>query len=160
MAYADSDDVTGRYRPILSMIGAGSYEVASLDVASIFVADAESFVDAYLGSRYVTPIAPVPSLITQITSDLAIFNMLTEKQVQVPDFMQARYDRQINLLEMLRDGQMVLPSSAAVVTAGDNEVWANNEEFHSIFSPVLDELDQKADIDWINEANDQRANDV
>lgn len=159
MAYATSDDVVSRYRPILSMIGAGSYEVVSLDVTSIFVADAESFVDAYLGSKYAVPISPVPSLITQITSDLSIFNMLTEKQVQVPDFMQARYDRNINVLEMLRDGSMVLPSSVALATTGDNEVWSNNEEYHSIFSPVLDELEQKADADWIDAAIDERAND-
>jgi phage gp36-like protein len=159
MAYATSDDVVSRYRPILSMIGAGSYEVVSLDVTSIFVADAESFVDAYLGSKYAVPISPVPSLITQITSDLSIFNMLTEKQVQVPDFMQARYDRNINVLEMLRDGSMVLPSSVALATTGDNEVWSNNEEYHSIFSPVLDELEQKPDVDWINAAIDERAND-
>jgi phage gp36-like protein len=159
MAYATSDDVVSRYRPILSMIGAGSYEVVSLDVTSIFVADAESFVDAYLGSKYAVPISPVPSLITQITSDLSIFNMLTEKQVQVPDFMQARYDRNINVLEMLRDGSMVLPSSVALLTTGDQEVWSNNEEYHSIFSPVLDELEQKADADWIDAAIDERAND-
>ncbi len=159
MAYADSDDVTGRYKPILSMIGAGSYEVSSEDVTSIFIADAESFIDAYLGSRYVTPITPVPSLITQIASDLSIFNMLTEKQVQVPDFMQARYDRQISILEQLRDGNMVLPSDVSPVAAGDNEVWSNNDEHHSIFSPVLDELDQAADLDWINEARDERSGD-
>jgi phage gp36-like protein len=159
MAYADSDDVTGRYKPILSMIGAGSYEVASLDVQSIFIADAESFVDAYLGSRYVTPITPVPSLITQITSDLALFNMLTEKQVQVPDFMQARYDRQIDILSQLRDGNMILPSAVSAASAGDNEVWSNNEDHHSIFSPVLDELDQKADRDWIDEARNERVTD-
>lgn len=159
MAYADSDDVTGRYKPILSMIGTGSYEVASEDVTSIFIADAESFVDAYLGSRYVTPIAPVTSLITQITADLSIFNMLTEKQVQVPDFMQARYDRQINILEQLRDGSMVLPSSVSLLGTGDQEVWSNNEEYHSIFSPVLDELEQAADIDWIEDARDKRSGD-
>lgn len=159
MAYADIDDVTGRYKPILSMIGVGSYEVASADVGSIFIADAESFVDAYIGTKYTVPVSPVPSLITQITSDLALFNMLTEKQVQVPDFMQARYDRQINVLEMLRDGKMVLPSTVPLAAAGDNEVWSNNEDYHSIFSPVLDELDQAADIDWIEDARDKRSGD-
>ncbi len=159
MAYATSDDVVSRYRPILSMIGAGSYEVTSDDVTSIFVSDAESFVDAYIGSKYAVPITPVPSLITQITSDLAIFNMMTEKQVQVPDFMQARYDRNLEVLGMLRDGGMVLPSSVSLLGTGDQEVWSNNQEHHSIFSPVLDELEQAADLDWINDARDERVGD-
>lgn len=159
MAYATSDDVFSRYKPIRTLVGPGSYETTSVDVTSIFVADAESFVDAYIGSKYTTPITPVPPLITQITSDLAIFNMLTEKQIQVPDHMQARYDRQVKILEQLRDGSMVLPSTVTLVTTGDNEAWANNEDFHSTFSPVLDELDQRADGDWIDAARDERVND-
>ncbi|MEE8606705.1 MAG: DUF1320 domain-containing protein [Nitrospiraceae bacterium] len=160
MAYATSDDVVSRYKPILSMIGAGSYEVTSNDVSSIFVADAESFVDAYLGKKYLTPISPVPSMITAITSDLAIFNMLTEKQVQVPDFMQARYDRNMETLGFLRDGSMVLPASVTIIAGGDQEVWSNNEDFHSTFSPALsDELDQDVDLDWVKEQRAVRIND-
>ena len=126
MAYADINDVFSRFKPIRTMIGAGSFEVASLDVNSIFVSDAESLVDAYLAKRYVVPITPVPSLITQIASDLTIFNLLTEKQVQVPDSFQARYDRSIKTLEMLRDGEMTLPSSVSQVSTGDNEAWSAN----------------------------------
>lgn len=159
MAYATIVDVFGRFTPIRTMVGVGSYEVASAEVNSMFVADAESFVDAYIGSRYAVPVTPVPPLITQITSDLAIFNMLAEKQVKVPDHVQARYDRQVAILEQLRDGTMVLPSSVALATAGDQEAWANNQDHHSTFSPILDELDQTADIDWIREQQDLRVND-
>lgn len=159
MAYATIDDIFGRFKPIRTMIGAGSFEVSSGDVSSIFVLDADSFVDAYLAKRYVTPITPVPSMITQISSDLAIFNMMTEKQVQVPDSFQARYDRSIKTLEMLRDGEMVLPANVSIVSTGDNEAWSANQDFHSIFSPVLDELDQAADADWIEDARDVRVND-
>jgi phage gp36-like protein len=159
MSYATINDVFSRYKPIRTMVGAGSFEVISADVSSIFINDAESFVDAFLGVRYTTPITPVPALVTQITSDLAIFNMLTEKQVQIPDAMQARYDRSMDMLKMLRDGDMVLPSSVSVLTGGDQEVWSSNEDFHSIFHPVLDEVEQAADIDWINEAIDERTDD-
>lgn len=159
MAYADINDVFSRYKPIRTLVGQGSFEVGSDDVSSIFVADAESFVDAYLARRYVTPIAPVPSMITQVTTDLAIFNMMTEKQIQVPDSMQARYDRSLKTLEMLRDGEMTLPSSAVLLSTGDQEAWSPNEDFHSIFSPVLDELEQRADTDWVDDAIDRRVDD-
>lgn len=159
MAYATIDDIFSRFKPIRTMIGAGSFEVASADVTSIFIEDSDSFVDAYLAKRYVTPITPVPSMITQISSDLTIFNMMTEKQVQVPDSFQARYDRSIKTLEMLRDGDMVLPDAVSIATAGDNEAWSPNQDFHSTFSPVLDELDQAADSDWIEDARDVRIDD-
>lgn len=159
MAYATIDDIFGRFKPIRTMIGAGSFEVGSAEVGSIFIADSDSFVDAYLARRYVTPITPVPSMITQISSDLAIFNMMTEKQVQVPDSFQARYDRSIKTLEMLRDGEMVLPEAVEIATDGDNEAWSANQDFHSIFSPVLDELEQRVDDDWVQSAIDERIDD-
>jgi phage gp36-like protein len=160
VAYATIDDIFGRFKPIRTMIGAGSFEVSSNEVTSIFILDADSFVDAYLAKRYVTPITPVPSMVTQISSDLAIFNMMTEKQVQVPDSFQARYDRSLKSLEMLRDGEMVLPDAVEIAAAGDNEAWSANQDFHSIFHPVLDELDQAADADWIEDAKDVRINDA
>lgn len=159
MAYATIDDIFSRFKPIRTMVGAGSFEVVSLDVASIYIADNESFVDAYLAKRYLVPITPVPSMITQITSDLTIFNMMTEKQVQVPDSFQARYDRSLKTLEMLRDGEMVLPSDVAIAAAGDNEAWSAQQDFHSTFSPVLDELEQRVDDDWVQEDIDARVDD-
>ena len=159
MAYSTIDDVFSRFKPIRTMIGAGSFEVASADVTSIFILDADSFVDAYLAKRYVVPITPVPSMITQISSDLSIFNMMTEKQVQVPDSFQARYDRSIKTLEMLRDGEMVLPAAVAIAVAGDNEAWSANQDHHSTFSPVLDELEQRVDDDWVQEDIDARLGD-
>lgn len=159
MAYAGIDDVFARYKPIRTLVGVGSFEVSSDDVSSIFVSDAESFVDAYLGRRYVTPIDPVPHMITQVTTDLAIFNMMVEKQIQVPDSFQSRYDRSIKTLEMLRDGEMILSSSVSLTSTGDQEVWSANEDFHSIFSPVLDELEQRVDTDWVNDAIDRRSDD-
>lgn len=160
MAYATIDDIFGRFKPIRTMIGAGSFEVSSDDVGSIFIADSDSFVDAYLAKRYVVPITPVPSMITQIASDLAIFNMMTEKQVQVPDSFQARYDRSLKTLEMLRDGEMVLPAAVEIAMAGDNEAWSANIDFHSTFSPVLDELEQRVDEDWVRDAIDKRLDDI
>lgn len=159
MAYATIDDIFGRYRPIRTMVGASSFEVTSVEVASLFVNDAESFVDAFLGVRWVTPIVPVSGLITQITSDLAIFNMLAEKHIAVPDVMQARYDRALELLKMLRDGQMTLGSSVSLAAGGDEEAFSTNQEWHSVFSPVLDELDQAVDQGQVDAEIDDRVGD-
>lgn len=159
MAYATIDDIFSRYKPIRTMIGVSSFEVASLDVASIFIFDAESMADAYLGVKYVVPVNPVSGLITKITSDLAIFAMLADKHTNVPDIMEARYERSIDQLEMLRDGKLTLGSSVTVAAGGDDEAFSTTEDFHPVFSPVLGELDQSVDIDRVNEEIDIRSDD-
>ena len=161
MPYATISDVFARYKPLSTMVGNNSYDVSSKQVSSAFIADAEGFVDAYISARYVTPLtAPVPPLIRQITADIAIFNMVVEKMPNVPDFMQPRYDRNMEILKMLRDGDMLLPTSSTMVSTGDQEVWSNNQDFHSIFSPVLTELDQAADDDQVRKERDDRIDDT
>lgn len=159
MAYSTIDDIFSRFKPIRTMVGVSSFEVASLDVSSIFIFDAESLVDAYVGVKYAVPVSPVSGLITKITSDLAIFAMLADKHTNVPDIMTARYERSIELLEMIRDGKMTLGSSVSVAAGGDDEAFSTTEDFHPVFSPVLDELDQAVDIDRVNEENDIRSAD-
>jgi phage gp36-like protein len=140
------------------MLGASSHDVTSVSVSSQFIADAESFVDAYIGARYVVPLSYVPPLITQITSDLAIFNLAVEKLPRQPDFMKDRYDRSVAMLEQLRDGKMVL-TSVSIVTSGDQEAWSPTEGYHPVFSPVLDELDQRVDKDSVEADIDEREDD-
>lgn len=159
MSYSTIDGVFSRYKPIRTLVGSANTQVTSVDVSTIFIADAESFVDAYLSRRYVVPINPVPSLITQIASDLAIFNMMVEKLPEVPDFFQPRYERAIKTLEMLRDGKMDL-SSQTLVTTGDQEAWSSTQAYHPIFDPTLDPIDQAVDKDQIDAAKDERSGDA
>jgi phage gp36-like protein len=158
MTYAVIDDVWKRYKPVQSIIGNTKTDISSSEVASIYIADAESFVDAYLARRYVVPLNPVPPLITQVTADLAIFNMLVEKQPDFEDFFQARYDRSMKTLENLRDGTMEI-TSQTLVTTGDNEAWSDGQDYHPTFSPVLDPIDQAVDGDWVDADKDERADD-
>ena len=160
MAYATIDDVFARYAPINTMVGTGANDVTSVEVSSIFIADAESFMNAYLGRRYETPVEVEP-IITMIASDLAIANMMFEKLGELPNFMQPRYDRAISMLEKLSTGDLVLTAdSTSLLSSGDNFAWSTTGSYHSIFSPVLGELDQSVDQDWIDADNDARVGDV
>jgi phage gp36-like protein len=161
MAYAAIGDVLSRYKPITTMVGTHANDITSVEISSQFIADAESFVDAYIGSRYTVPLtAPVPALITQVTADLAIFNLAAEKLPRVPDFMQPRYDRALRTLEMLRDGKMTLTGSGVtLITSGNQEAWSPTTGYHPVFSPVLGELEQRADVDYINSEIDTREDD-
>lgn len=95
-----------------------------------------------------------------IASDLAIANMMFEKLGELPNFMQPRYDRAMMMLEKLSTGDLILTSnSTSNVTTGDNFAWSTNIDYHSIFSPVLDELDQAADKDQIYADQNERVAD-
>jgi len=158
MPYATIADVFARYRPIKTVVGSSDTNITSVDVSSIYIRDQESIVDAYLSRRYTTPLDPIPPVITHIASDLTIFHMLVEKLPEVPDFMQSRYDRSIKLLEMFRDGEMDV-QSATLVSTGDQEAWSSTQNYHPVFNPVLDPVDQKVDKDQVDAAKDDRTGD-
>lgn len=159
MAYAVIGDIFARYAPIHTMVGTGTQDVTSLEVSSIFIADAESFMNTFLAKRYQTPVATEP-VITMICADLAISNMMFEKLGELPGFIQPRYDRAMMMLEKLSTGDLILTSnSTSIVTTGDNFAWSTTINYHNIFSPVLDELDQAADRTQIEDDKDERVDD-
>lgn len=159
MSYATIDDVFARF-PVHTLVGTGTNEVASVEVSSIYIQDAEGVVDAFLGAKYVTPLTTVP-LVTQITADLAIFNMMAERTGRVPQAVQSRYDRVMNYLEMLRDGQMILnANSQTLSSSGDSFAWSSTQSYHATFSPVLPELDQRVDETWTEAEKGIRADDA
>lgn len=159
MTYATIGDVFKRYKPIRTMVGSDDVQVTSNDVSSVFISDAESLIDGYIGRRYSVPLDATPSFITQIASDISIFNMLVEKLPETPDFFQPRYDRSIALLEQIASGKIDVVS-ATVIDEGDQEAWSSTEEYHPVFNPVLDAVDQTVDKDQVDAAKDVRANDA
>lgn len=160
MAYAGFDDVFKRFPAIKTMVGTGVSDVATLDVASVYVADAEGIVDAYLASRYVIPLAASP-LITKITCDIAIYDLGVDRMPRIPEWMQKRYDSALLLLEKLRDGDMLLnPQSYTTVTTGDNEAWSSTGSYHPVFSPVLRDIEQAESRDYVDAERDARSTDV
>lgn len=160
MAYATIDDVFSRYPPIHTMVGSGNRDVTSVEISSVYIADAESFMDTHLAKRYTVPVYAEP-VITMIACDLAISNMTLEKLGDIPGFMQPRYDRALSMLEKLASGDLILTSnSTSIVTSGDNFAFSTTQSYHPIFSPVLDELNQAADQDYIDAEKDARAGDL
>lgn len=159
MAYATIDDIFARYKPIRTLVGAEDTQVTSDDVSTIFIGDAESFIDAMISRRYATPLNPVPQYITQIASDLTIFNMMVEKLPEVPDFFQPRYDRSLRMLMDVACGNMNV-LSATLVSTGDQEAYSSTQAYHPVFSPVLDAIDQAVDKDQVDAAKALRTDDL
>jgi phage gp36-like protein len=156
MAYATFSDVSVRYRPITTMIGTGPYDVTSEEVTSVYIAQSEAYIDAFLARRYQTPLTISSPLITQIASDLAIFHMIAEKLPSVPEFMDKRKERCDKILEMLANGDMQIGSASLVTSAGDSYAWSSNMGHTPVFSPVLGDLYQRADPDRVRADKDAR----
>lgn len=159
MTYATIDDIFSRYKPIKTLVGSEDMQVSSAEVTSIFIRDAESLVDAFLAARYSVPLSPVPAYITQVTADIALFNMLVEHLPQKPDFFQPRYDRAMGILYSIQSGSIIV-TSAAVSSLGDQEAWSNTKEYHSVFSPVLAPEEQTVDRDRELAETDLRIGDI
>jgi phage gp36-like protein len=155
--YGSFDGVLTRWKPVRTMIGSGDMQVATLDVTSVFLTDASALIDAYLGVRYSTPV-PETALITMISCDLALFNMVVEKLPEVPDFMQGRYDRAIKTLEKLACGELAI-ASATVLGSADNFAWSSTQGYHPVFSPVAGEVYETPDKDRVEADQDERVDD-
>lgn len=138
MAYATHDDVFSRFPPITTMVGTGDLDVSTVAVDSIYISDAESYINAFLRGRYQTPLAPEP-IITQIATDIAIYRMIEQNAPRIPDIADKRWSAANSTLMMLRDGIMLLdPASQTLIsTGGDQEVWSSNlEQSGPVFAAI------------------------
>lgn len=160
MAYASFNDVLGRYPPAKTMVGSSTQDISTSDISSIYIYGAEGIVNGYVGAKYETPLSTPDPLVTQVTADIALYKMCEDKLPRVPDFAERRYQHAIEILEAVRDGKMVLSSDQTVLTAGgDQDAWSSTGSFHPTFSPVLGELDQRVDADFVDQERDERLDD-
>ena len=158
MPYATAADVLSRYNPLYTMIGTAAPDVTTVDIASIYIADAEGFMNAYIRGRYQAPLQAEP-LITQLASDLAVYKILEDRASRVPEIAEKRYTNATSILGMLRDGKMILSSSQTIISSGDWEAFSSTASYHPVFSPVLDPIDQKVDKSYVTAERDLRIND-
>jgi phage gp36-like protein len=160
MAYATANDVLGRYPPAKTMVGSSAQDISTADISSLYIFGGEGIVNGYLGAKYTLPIAMPEPLVTQVTADIALYKMCEDKLPRIPDFAEKRYVHAIEILEMLRDGKMVLSSDQEILTAGgDQDAWSATGSYHPTFSPVLGELDQKVDRDFVRAERGERDTD-
>ena len=81
------------------------------------IADADNEIDAYLRSRYTLPLQNVPSLITKISCDIAIYNLFCRRfRVDIP--YRDVYLSRIAELKLIQNGQMSLDISSDIDKQG------------------------------------------
>lgn len=158
MAYSTVAQVLTAFPPALTAVGVGSFDVATVDISSYYIYTADGVIDSYISRRYSTPVSPVPPVLTRLSCDLVIYDLFRDRNLKVPDFMQDRYDAAIDMLKDIRDGKMDLPGGTFVVT-GDNFAFSTGAGYHPVFSPVLEDVEQSADQDFVQSERDARSDD-
>lgn len=133
--YSQITDVFKRYPMVENVVGSGDLLVPSVDVSSIYIADADSIINAYLSRRYVVPLSPEP-LLTWISADIAIYRIFEDKLPRFPDAILKRYTNAMSLLCDLQAGKMDLNSSQTVTSGGDQDAWSSAQSFGAVFAPA------------------------
>ena len=77
--------------------------------------DADSLIDSYLAARYAVPLSTAPSLIKSIAADITRYELYDDAP---PKEVEARRKLALNLLEQIRDGEIVLPGVTPITDSG------------------------------------------
>lgn len=103
--------------------------VINAQVVSDVIADAESFVDGYVGAQYAVPLSPVPRLVKTLSIDVAVYFFYLRRQ-RVPDDIKARYDdARKSLVDIAKSVLSLGPTAPEPVTNSAGEVFGPAREF-------------------------------
>jgi len=73
------------------------------------LADADTEIDGYLGSRYPLPLASPPPILNKLAVDITIYN-LYGRRGGPPEHVEKRYTNAVRFLERLAEGKISLGS--------------------------------------------------
>lgn len=105
---------------------------------SIEVAD--TIIDSYLAERYALPFSPVPALIVQISSNLAVCELYAHRHPDnVPKAIEARRATWMKQLERIASGDTALKDATAAGPASDGGTTRVNDRTRVITQDLLDQ---------------------
>lgn len=88
------------------------------------VRQAEELVDAHLRGRYILPLDPVPTVVKDMTVNLARHWLYARRPEgsELPDAVTRTYKAAISMLESMRDGKLTIGAPSGVAQAEPGEV--------------------------------------
>ena len=108
----------------LTQGGDGAADTIDTDVLAEVMEDAEAEVDGYLGVRFSLPLTAVPSVIAGIASRITRYKLYTTRGGEVEAWLDKDYQRAIEMLEEIRDGQL----DVGLTAAGANPAVSQNAD--------------------------------
>jgi phage gp36-like protein len=107
----------------------------NLPVVEEAVRQAEELVDAHLRGRYVLPLDPVPTVVKDMTVNLARHWLYARRPEgsELPDAVTRTYKSALQMLETIRDGKLTIgaPTGEAAPEPGEMKVRARPRRFGS-----------------------------
>ncbi|RJP59040.1 MAG: DUF1320 domain-containing protein [Deltaproteobacteria bacterium] len=109
---------------------AGEGEVDD-DKVTAAIADADATIDAYCQGVYTIPLSPVPLKITQISADIALYNLYSRSDLEMPEVRKERNKEAIRFLEKVAAGSISLGAStpAPADTSNSASIDSNSRRF-------------------------------
>jgi phage gp36-like protein len=112
--------------------GAGVVDTSVTDRA---IADADTEIDGYVGTRLEAPLDPVPDIIRKLGIDIAIYNLFSRRHDSVPETRKDRYRNAIAVLSKIAEGKMSLgandpagnPPAGSVSYSGKDQVMTTEK---------------------------------
>ncbi|KVO25406.1 hypothetical protein WM34_29575 [Burkholderia ubonensis] len=107
----------------------------NVDIVESAVRQAEEIVDAHLRGRYNLPLSPVPTVIKDVTVNLARHWLYARRPegAGLPETVSQTFKASMHMLEKIRDNKLTIgdPSGAATPEPGEMKVRARRREFGS-----------------------------
>ena len=132
MAYATQQDIVDRYGDDALYVAADRNNDDAIDTAAVARAlnDATDEINAYIGKRYVLPLNPVPTVLTRLCVDIALYRLSTG--TALTEEKRTRYTDCINLLKGIGNGDAdlgIADGSSDPTSVGDAELISNDRQF-------------------------------
>lgn len=111
MTYASHSDLTDRAgaRTLIQIADHDKDGVADVEVLGKALTDADSLIDGYVGTRFATPLDPVPNLVNTWAVSIALYVL---HRNGAPDNVEKDYDDAIKALKDVAAGRIALPVEA------------------------------------------------
>lgn len=104
------------------------------DRVNAAINDVSVMIDAYMGSRYITPLNPVPGVIKKIAVDMAIYNLFSRRGFDENSADKAIIDRDkaaMNFLEHVARGLVTIGAGPIDATASNTaQVVSSRRRFN------------------------------
>lgn len=116
MAYCtQSDLLTLISQKELAELTAESGDMPDSQVVAEAITRADAEIDAYLGSRYVLPLTPVPDQVKGLSIDVALYHLYSRRSV-APQVRRQKYDAALSFLKHVAAGEAVLEGASELLT--------------------------------------------
>ena len=110
-----------------------SATAVNVGVVEQAVAQAEELIDGFLRGRYNLPLSPVPTIVKDMTVNLARHWLYTRRPEgnELPDAVVRTHKSAMSLLETIRDGKLTIgqPTGEALAEPGEVKVRARRRIF-------------------------------